>query len=493
MRRLLFLVITIAIAARAMPLGTADEAQIRGQVDSLHREGEKNHAARQLAEAMNHYLAGLRISERHKLHEESCRIYIGIGNLYSSQQDYEMGLRFYKRALAIARQRGNIALQNRALNNLIGASCFAGHPSEGKRYYSMLAANGEKSTEYSYNLLMCQGLIAANDGHTAAAIGCYRRALDYASRHNLEGNYKESARSCLAQLYDGIGEKDSALVYLTRNEQSARLSRQSDLLIETLRQKASVLASMGHRDQALAYKEAYLALSDSLYSRDEFNRMKNAQFLYEAQKSEKAISALTEEKQHREQTISTQRQWLLTLAVGAVALAMLCGVIYRQKRQLRSAYNELFDRNQALISEQSRPTPADSAKAGNAVLTAEQREKLLAAIGKAMADTAVFCHCDFSIEKLAAIVGSNSRYVSEAINDGYGKNFRTFLNEYRIREAMKRLSDSENYGHFTIRAVSESVGYKSQTNFIAVFTKIAGMKPSIFQKISIERQSEAKK
>ena len=79
--------------------------------------------------------------------------------------------------------------------------------------------------------------------------------------------------------------------------------------------------------------------------------------------------------------------------------------------------------------------------------------------------------------------------VSEAINEGYGKNFRSFLNDYRIKEAMQRLADNDRYGNYTIKAISESVGYKSQANFINIFTRLTGMKPSIYQKISRERIS----
>lgn len=91
-------------------------------------------------------------------------------------------------------------------------------------------------------------------------------------------------------------------------------------------------------------------------------------------------------------------------------------------------------------------------------------------------------------------MGSNPRYVSEAINEGYGKNFRSFLNDYRIKEAMQRLADNDRYGHYTIKAISESVGYKSQANFINVFTKMTGIKPSTYyQKMSAERRNAPKR
>ena len=88
---------------------------------------------------------------------------------------------------------------------------------------------------------------------------------------------------------------------------------------------------------------------------------------------------------------------------------------------------------------------------------------------------------------LAGLVESNSRYVSQVINDTYGKNFRAYLNEYRIREARLRLMDTAAYGHYTIKAIAESVGYKSHTNFINIFKDITGITPSIYQRIAKEQ------
>lgn len=449
----------------------------RRRASEQQTAGEQSYSERRLAEAMTHYLAGLRISEKNGFNEESCKIYIGIGNLYSSQADYEMGTILYLKALDIAKREKNRTLQNKALNNLVGTSCFAGKLDEGKRYYELLAKNKENTAEYHYNLLMCQGLISSNEDKPHSAIESYRQAIDHASKSHLAGGCKETAQACLAQLYDDMGKTDSALHYLRLNERAARTNQQNDLLIETLRNMASVYEKMGEAQRASACKEEYLDLSDSLYNKSEFFNMKNAQFMYDTNKSETAINSLTEEKRQ-------QRLWLLTLSISAAVFALLLVIVYRQKRQLGRAYNELFDRNQAMLTEKEHR----QTNTATTLLTNEQRTKLLKSIGQVMDETDEFCHADFSIDKLASLIGSNSRYVSAVINESYGKNFRTFLNEYRIREAMKRLSDTENYGNYTIKAVSEGVGYKSQANFISVFTKVTGMKPSIYQKISQGRK-----
>ena len=78
--------------------------------------------------------------------------------------------------------------------------------------------------------------------------------------------------------------------------------------------------------------------------------------------------------------------------------------------------------------------------------------------------------------------------LSEVVNVVFQKNFRAWLNEYRIKQAMLRLEDTEHYGNYTIKAISESVGYKSQATFISVFTKLTGLKPRIYQKLTFERR-----
>ena len=93
---------------------------------------------------------------------------------------------------------------------------------------------------------------------------------------------------------------------------------------------------------------------------------------------------------------------------------------------------------------------------------------------------------DFDMAQLAELTGSNLRYVSYVINDTFGKNFKSLLNEYRISEAVKRLSDRKRYGNMTMQAIYEELGWKSAASFIAAFKKVNGMTPSEYQKALIK-------
>lgn len=70
------------------------------------------------------------------------------------------------------------------------------------------------------------------------------------------------------------------------------------------------------------------------------------------------------------------------------------------------------------------------------------------------------------------------------INETYGKNFKTYLNEFRIREACRRLTDTEHYGNMTIQAIYQELGYKTAASFINAFRKVNGVTPSQYQKLS---------
>lgn len=124
--------------------------------------------------------------------------------------------------------------------------------------------------------------------------------------------------------------------------------------------------------------------------------------------------------------------------------------------------------------------------AGNSGLSDEQSTRLLEKVNSVLEDVNVISRDDFSLAMLAKMVESNTKYVSMVINETYGKNFKTYLNEYRIREACRRLADEETYGNMTIQAIYEQLGYKTATSFVNAFRKINGMTPSQYQKLAKE-------
>ena len=74
-------------------------------------------------------------------------------------------------------------------------------------------------------------------------------------------------------------------------------------------------------------------------------------------------------------------------------------------------------------------------------LTDGQMQTIADAIGNVMENTTEFCDCNFSLSRLADLVGSNRSYVSQVINDSFQKTFNDYVTPYRIHLACKRLTD----------------------------------------------------
>ena len=485
-----------------------DPAEQHFCAKALCHIGDICYARCSYAKAMEYYLDCLKMCEAYGFNDLFPQVYNMMGNVYSSFDDFERSNLLYRKALAGARKLGDQSFVNRILNNLICAYPCKEPLSAIKAYYRELEQHPESRPRYTYNLLMDKGMILAYDHNDREAVEWFRRSARFARQEGLGVECIGSSYASMAESFERLQATDSTLHYLHANEQLARESGQANLLAGTLK-KLYTLYEQRDLQRALRYKAEYLDLADSIYNMNEFNHLKNAQFLYETDRNIHTIHALTLEKERKEMQITMQRRWLLTLVIGSLAVVAMLVVLAVQKRRLKESYNRLYERNKDMLGNEKAyrqrirdleelvpETPVLPATAAAAHLSAqslqpELRKNILACIMHTMEQTEDFCDSDFGIERLAEKAGTNSRYTSVVINDVFGKNFRSLLNEYRIKEAMRRMMDEETYGMLTIKAISESVGYKSQSNFISVFTRLTGIKPSMFQKLSREEKERA--
>jgi len=108
-------------------------------------------------------------------------------------------------------------------------------------------------------------------------------------------------------------------------------------------------------------------------------------------------------------------------------------------------------------------------------------EGLFARIEELVDSEKYYLNKNTSLRDLAEKLNSSPNYISQAINKEKGINFNEFINRYRIKEAVKRLND-ENYKHYNIESIGETVGFNAKTTFYAAFKKQMGLTPSAYLK-----------
>lgn len=83
---------------------------------------------------------------------------------------------------------------------------------------------------------------------------------------------------------------------------------------------------------------------------------------------------------------------------------------------------------------------------------------------------------DYSAKKLAEDLGTNTRYISAVVNVRFHMNYTSFVNKFRIEEAMTILVD-RRYQDLRMEEVSDMVGFANRQSFYASFYKLMNMTP----------------
>ena len=83
---------------------------------------------------------------------------------------------------------------------------------------------------------------------------------------------------------------------------------------------------------------------------------------------------------------------------------------------------------------------------------------------------------DYSAKKLAEDLGTNTRYISAVVNVRFHMNYTSFVNKFRVEEAMALLVD-KRYQELNMEEISDMVGFSNRQSFYASFFKFNGITP----------------
>lgn len=84
---------------------------------------------------------------------------------------------------------------------------------------------------------------------------------------------------------------------------------------------------------------------------------------------------------------------------------------------------------------------------------------------------------EFNIKSLSEMLNSNHAYVSKTLNQNANKNFKNFVNHYRINTVLEDLN-KKNYRKYTIESIYTKAGFTQQSTFNRVFKDKNGITPS---------------
>lgn len=304
-----------------------------------------------------------------------------------------------------------------------------------------------------------------------------------------------------AHLYKNLEDIPKALELNDSVIANAKRINAHEALVDSYKLNSDLYALMKDTIKSKEYYILYLQQKDSLLVNHRLGSVNRLKFLNEIENVNAEVRDLTT-KRHRQSVII-----LISIGIIIIIIAFLF-VFARNNRKIKQQNRILFDKaneslqKEKLLIEQSEyykgfisfmlepnETSTDikkTPKYNGSTLSDNEKMELWEKLTTIMNKNQMVFSEDFSMSVLAELASANYKNVSQVINEMSGDNFNRFLAEYRIKEACSRLKDHEHFGHYTIEGIGRSVGFKSRSNFVAIFKKIVGISPSEFKKIAME-------
>lgn len=438
------------------------------------------------------------IAEKHDMYDICSAGYDNLAKIYDDYGDEAKALDLHKKAFHFA-VRGNhypvmlsvipdlaaFAFNHRMLDRVAG---------ELETFTGLAVPDTLLMARYCKHL--CEGMMRLRENDFDSAIGCFKTAIETIDSKSERPRREVNVLLLIADVHSMKSSYKKGLPCLERAERLSVENGMFDLLDDVYKRYVTCYSALGNSALADHYEREALVIRDSLFNARQFGMIKDLEFAHSVHEFNDEMLQMREEA---ERDALVMR---VLLACITCALALLLWVFIK-KRQLDKSYKDLFRKNVEAI--QSKDKETEMSRAGEkpiagygvlqdqasdakeerykgSVLDDGLKEYLLARILHVFESNPVIFDVDFSLDRLSELTGSKPKYVSQVINEKTGKNFNLLLGEYRVKEACRRLLDIGKYGHLTIGAISESVGYRSRTHFSSIFKKETGLTPAEFSR-----------
>lgn len=449
-----------------------------------------------------------------------CRIYNALG-IYavSIETNYFGGIEYFLEAMEYARSASLNRFYLVAQCNLANTYYMRNDPA-GLKYAEEVCRLG---TEWGYDYLAFGGAVISAYMHYM--LGDQDRALEYILR-TLPDTDKFGYHTELYSLYanilhaqgddagaeryylmalDHIDEKvvtAAVMTYLSygtylndRGEyaraipvlrQGIELSERSNNAVHRykLYQRISEAeTALGRYREALDYFKSYHSQADSIFNVERERSINELRVKYDAERQENML------RKSEIDLIRQQRrfQLLLLLLLFAVGISTVVYILYRRKDKMykqivRQQYEFLKKEKKAAQPAMPPPdpiSPQTEKQSPDRDEHAVRDAELFARIEYLMQTEGVYRQNDLTIERLAERLDTNRTYISRAINQQAGKAFSSYVNSYRIDEAVRRLSDVDD--DTPLKALAQMLGYKHLQTFYTSFQSAIGMPSSKYR------------
>lgn len=182
----------------------------------------------------------------------------------------------------------------------------------------------------------------------------------------------------------------------------------------------------------------------------------------------------------KEKNLSYRKIILLATIFLNIVVALLV-LISREHHRTKRAYKALVLKSQRWAKAEALPISKIEEMADKTDdLETRFAGEILKSFDRLIRDEKIYTNPNLNLNMVADDLETNRTYISAVINRYTGKNFKQYINEYRVREAIHLMSDPVN-DNITLEAIGQMAGFNSRAAFYRSFAETTKLTPSQFR------------
>ena len=432
------------------------------------------------AESVETIFQAIEYFESNKVNFETAICYQNLGSAYLGLKDTLNALKYFNEAIPLYQAIDNQFQYSEDLQN-IGVIYMGQGDFEKANEYLAKAIKVSDSLGYMRGKatgLAQLGILKVRTGDVNSAMVVFDSAMVCSNEINLPDN-RDFILFQLGKMYFGLREYRKALQYLRQAATNAENYGNRELLMDVRSLESKIYKSLGDYKKALNAKEESLHIENSIRSEDNVRKATLLEKNYEFKlKSEQLVADAKIQQEQILSKLNLQKIYKLFALTLLVVVSTLLLVILFDYFQKKKAYNQLIKKNVALVEAYKKLRNCkinDKTKR----VTDEKMKEIIVRLEKLINKKQIFLEQELTQQKLALELETNSSYLSEVINNYYGKNFTTFINEKRIEYSILMLSEGK-FNKFSIEGVAMASGFTNRSTFHRAFKKVTGVNPSYY-------------
>ena len=408
---------------------------------------------------------------------EKALFYIQIANSHYYFKDYEKAILYFRKVLEFEDNTRN-QLPKQSARNGIGLiyRFHFNNLDQSDRYFNAIMQVTYLRAEEDYHRDLWNGIAQGNLGRNMLLCGEYDQAIPLL-KSSIEKTlrfddygFASGAAMNLADIYLKKGNIQQGKHYIDLAREYHAISPRDGIKHRIFKALSNYYALIGNAKLSMIYMDS------TLKERERQENQFSALHLMRAEQRRHLSEQQLKAEQLRAEQYRTSG-YRKSLVISIIALLLIAGlfaryiVLYRKKQV---AYRELVLKTQEWaavkpeIVEEKPDNPPD-----------EFDISIMKDIERLLSEEKLYTEMSLTVDSLAQKLDMKKHHVSLAINRCTNKNFNTFINEYRIKEAVRRISgDSEK---LSFEGIAWEIGFSDRKSFYRAFKKEIGITPKEFR------------